>query len=131
MADEVVGEVVPGTWSFKQTATLRDTAVVFTVRGFLRPLGILTDPISQAQIGEIIFNFWHTKATVTLRSGKTYLWQYTNLWNTYWELTGGDNTRILYHGFNNRGEIEIHHGDHLLALIGLVIPRYFKHSNSH
>ena len=127
--EEEVGAIIPQTWKFKRTANIGDTAILFTVKGVFRQQGILIDPLSQLQIGEITFNFWHTKATITLNGQKVYHWQFNNLWNTHWELTGYDNTRILYQGRKAKGEMVIKQGTHLMALIGLLIPQYLNHRN--
>lgn len=125
---EPVGEIAPSTWSYKLKATIKETSLLFTVKGFFKHQIILSNPETQAQLGSVSFNFWHSKATITMTNGKVYQWQYTNFWNTYWELTGHDNTRILYHGYSSKGELIIKKGDHLLALIGLIIPVYLHES---
>lgn len=126
---EPVGEIAPSMWSYKLKANIKETSLLFTVKGLFKHQIILSNPETQAQLGAVSFNFWHSKATITMVTGKVYQWQYTNFWNTYWELTGQDNTRILYHGYSSKGELIIKQGDHLLALIGLIIPIYLHESN--
>lgn len=125
---EPTGEIIPGTWRFKLIANIKETSILFTVKGLFKQQGVFINPITQFQIGFITFNFWHTKATITLENGKIYQWQYTNFWNTCWELTSYGNTRILYHGRKSKGELIIKQGDHQLALMGLVIPYYLNHN---
>lgn len=126
--EEEVGVIAPSNWSYKLKASIKETALLFTVKGFLKHQIILSNPDTQAQLGSVAFNFWHSKATVTMENGRTYQWQYTNFWNTHWELTGYNNTRILYQGYSSKGEMAIKQGNHLLALIGLIIPIYLNES---
>nr|WP_321408175.1 hypothetical protein [uncultured Carboxylicivirga sp.] len=111
--------------SFKRMAygIIENRKIHFQTTGFWKQQTIIIDADNNAIIGNISYGTWMTKATISL-SGKTYLWQYDNIWNTKWSMLGPDGTIIRNSGRTNSGIIESNSNNDMLMLCGLFITNY-------
>ncbi|KGT09482.1 hypothetical protein NV63_07115 [Elizabethkingia anophelis] len=73
----------------------------------------------------IKYNFWRNKATVRIGDAE-YYWQYKNIWNTKWEIKGGNNVTVNYSSINKSMELNLDSDLDLQILTGLYIYNYYQ-----
>jgi len=112
-------------FSRKITCGMGDKKFIVKEAGFLNCNSIIYAAESRAEIGQIHYNFWRTKANLILQSGKVYDWTYTNFSSTRWKLSG-ENVEINYADKCTSGEVVSSTTDEeLFILSGLLIRNYY------
>nr|WP_319399806.1 hypothetical protein [uncultured Carboxylicivirga sp.] len=96
---------------------------IFQTTSLFKPQTNIIDADSQKLIGNISYGTWMTKATISL-SGKTYHWQYDNVWNTKWSILGPDGIALQSQSKTSSGMIEFNSENDALILCGLFITNY-------
>lgn len=124
-----IGSLSFAVWSNKAIGLLNDKEFEFKTKGFFNPETTITDIKTGTIIGNINYNSWKTKATITLTDGRVSYWQYTNLWHTKWTLNQ-NLYFISYRSSSIKGEIISHLPDEVLILSGLFISNYFSRSHA-
>jgi hypothetical protein len=116
LQDKVLSQTIPG--------DLEDSAFLFRTKGFFRQHTEIIDSRENKIIGEITYNTWKTKATISINQ-KTLNWQYNNVWNTKWSLSAEEGIIINYAGSSTKGTIDSRTEDPLLILSGLFVTNYY------
>jgi len=113
--------------TFAQTANgeLNGMKYTFRTKGFLNQKTDIIDDRSGETIGEIEYNTWMTKATLTF-GNRIVFWKYNNMWNTKWSIYDSDNIKIDYAGSTTGGLIDSSIDDDLLLLSGLFVTNYYR-----
>lgn len=122
--DEQIGKLKDKTFSQTANGELENKEFIFKTKGFLKQQTEIIDSIENRVIGEITYNNWMTKATITI-DNKTINWKYDNLWNTKWSLFNSEGISIKYSGSSSSGQIDSNIDDPLLLLSGLFVTNYY------
>lgn len=112
--------------TFSQTANgeLNGKKYTFNTKGFFKLHTEIIDNKENKVIGEIIYNNWMTKATISI-DNKTVNWKYDNRWNTQWSIFDSEGTKIKYSGSSTSGQIDSNIDDGLFLLSGLFVVNYY------
>jgi hypothetical protein len=119
-----IGELKDNMFSKKARGQLNSKSFTFRTTGFFQQRTQIYDDSNNEMVGEISYNNWMTKATLTTYD-KVTNWKYNNAWNTKWSLSGQDGTKVRYAGASNKGTIESNTDDELLLLSGLYVTNYY------
>lgn len=122
---EPAGELCSKGWKRKWEGTLNETRVNFEVKGFFDKDFLILNPDDGSKLGNIVFNTWRTKATITL-NGKEYNWDYENWWHTKWVISNQNGNLIKYASGFKSGDILSYSEDNILLLTGLFIRDYLQ-----
>lgn len=122
--EKQVGSLKDKFFSQTSNANMNGREYIFRTKGLIDQHTEIIDPAEDKAIGEISYNSWMTKATISLPD-KTILWEYDNLWNTKWSLSGTDGIKIRYSGSSTNGEIDSNTEDELIILSGLFVTNYY------
>lgn len=111
---------------FSQTATgkLNGKEYIFKTKGFFKQHTEITDGLENKVIGEITYNNWMTKATISV-GDKTINWKYDNIWNTKWSISSSEGINIKYSGSSTKGQIDSNTDVELFLLSGLFVTNYY------
>ncbi|MBN2812612.1 MAG: hypothetical protein JXQ80_00975 [Bacteroidales bacterium] len=96
----------------------------FKTKGFFKQHTEIIDHVENSVIGEIIYNNWMTKATISIDK-KSVNWKYDNVWNTKWSIFNSEGINIQYTGSSSKGQIDSNTDDALLLLSGLFVTNYY------
>jgi hypothetical protein len=122
--NNIIGKMKDNAFSNKALGELYGKEYIFLTSGFLRQQTKILDIKENKIIGEIHYNTWMNKATLTLNN-KTLYWEYDNLWNTKWRIFDSEGTEIKYTCSFISGQIDSNTDDSLLLLSGLFVTNYF------
>jgi hypothetical protein len=103
---------------------INDKVYTFITHGFLNQHTVITDIIENKTIGEIRFDNWMTKATLSINK-KRYYWKNENIFNTRWRIYNAEGTEIKFISSATSGQIETNSDDTLLLLCGLFVKNYY------
>jgi len=114
--------------TFTQTANgeLNGEKYTFKTKGLFKQHTEIIDSLENKVIGEITYNNWMTKATISI-NGKTINWKYDNLWNTKWSISNSEGINIKYSGSSLSGQIDSNTDNSLILLSGLYVTNYYWH----
>jgi hypothetical protein len=121
---KLIGKMKNNCFSQSADGELYGMKYTFTTKGFFNHHTLIMDNQTNSIIGEINYNNWMTKATLSIQNKKTY-WKYENMWNTRWSIFNSEGIQINYSGFSSSGKIESNTEDHLLLLSGLFVTNYY------
>ena len=121
---ELIGKLKDETFSQNANGALQGKEYRFKSKGFLKQHTEIIDSNEEKVIGEINYNNWMTKATITINS-KVISWKYNNIWNTKWSLFETEGINIKYSGSSTKGQIDSNVDDSLLILSGLFVKNYY------
>ncbi|MFO7371110.1 MAG: hypothetical protein R6X09_12680 [Bacteroidales bacterium] len=121
---EMNGYLREKTFSQTAVAELNGKSYLFRTKGFFKQRTEIIDFSTNQLIGEISYNNWKNKATIS-NMNKTVYWSYNNIWNTKWSLSDPDGTEIKFAGSSTKGYIESNTDDALLILSGLYVTNYY------
>lgn len=76
-------------------------------------------------LGNINFEMWQTRATITLKDGEQAAFAFAGSWYTQWSITDAKGTQISYQSNSNSGRIHANTDDQMLLIIGLFIREYY------
>lgn len=97
---------------------------LFQTNEFFNQKTQIIDTADNKKVGEINYNNWMTKATITIKD-KTINWKYDNLWYTKWSIVNSEGINIKYAGSSTTGQIHSNTDDSLLLLSGLFVTNYY------
>ena len=97
---------------------------LFRNTGFFNQKTEIVDCSDNNVIGEIDYNSWRNKATVSV-NGRTYNWKYDNLWNTRWSISDSNGKSIKFNSSTTKGHIDAYTDDGLLVLSGLFVKNFY------
>ena len=120
---ELKGKLKDKTFSQTANGELQGKVYRFKTKGLLKQRTEIIDSEDKV-IGEINYNTWMTKASITI-NGKVVNWKYNNIWNTKWSLFDTVGINIKYSGSSTKGQIDSNVDDSLLILCGLFITHYY------
>lgn len=122
-----VGELKNHSFKQQASASLYNQAYRFEAQNFFNQSTFIIDTETNVKIGTIVYNAWHTKATITIFK-KQYDWKFNNIWNTQWSLF--DNKKLLVDnvGSSGSGKIESTDAEPLLILSSLYVTNYYWQS---
>jgi hypothetical protein len=111
---------------FSETASGELNGVKYTFRnkGFLKCKTLIIEDQSNNIVGEIAYNMWMTKATLSTQNEETY-WKSDNILNAKWSISNSKGIQINYSGTSGGGNIESDIDSDLLMLTGLVVSNYY------
>jgi len=119
-----VGKLKDKTFSQIANGELNGKEYTFKTKGFFKQQTEIIDNSENKVIGEIIYNNWMTKATISI-DNKTINWKYDNIWNTKWSIFNSEGIKIQYSGSSTSGQIDSNIDDALLLLSGLFVTNYY------
>lgn len=102
---------------------LNGVKYTFKSKGILKQYIQIIEDRTSTVIGEIKFNNWMTKATLSFQNKEAY-WKYGNLLNTKWSIFNSEGIQINYSGSSTSGEIESNTKNDLLLLSGLFVTNF-------
>lgn len=123
--NQLVGNLVDKTFSQSASGELDGGRYTFRTKGVFKQHTEILDNKENKVIGQIIYNSWMTKATLSVL-GKTISWKYDNVWNTKWNIFDKDGISIKYTGSTISGKIDSNTDDALLLLCGLFVTNYYR-----
>jgi hypothetical protein len=121
---EQIGNLKDKSFFQSGIGVLDNKEYLFQTKGFFKQMTQIIDTAENKTVGEITYNNWMTKATITI-NGKTINWKYDNLWNTKWSIFNSEGIKIQYSGSSTGGQIETNLDDALLLLTGLFVTNYY------
>lgn len=121
---QIIGKLENKTFSKKASGELNGKEYTFKTKGFLKQNTEIIDNKENKVIGEITYNTWMTKATISI-SKQSIIWKYDNAWNTKWSISNKAGIEIKYAGTSASGKIESNTDDALLLLSGLYVINYY------
>lgn len=121
---EQIGNLKDKSFSQSCIGVLDNKKFLFQTKGFLKQKTQIIDIVENKMVGEINYNNWMTKATITINN-KTTNWKYHNLWNTKWSIFNSEGINIKYSGSSTGGQIDSNIEDPLLLLSGLFVINYY------
>jgi len=122
--DQVIGKLKNNSFSQITKGELNGKKYTFITKGFFNQQTEIRDAIDNKLIGNITYNGWMTKATLSILDKKIN-WKYDNLWNTKWSISDSDGVEIKYSGSSSKGQINSNTDDELLLLSGLFVTNYY------
>jgi len=123
--DVLVGTFKDKSFSYTATGELNGKGYIFKTKGFLNQRTEIIDSSDNKPIGEITYNSWMNKATITVNN-KTVYWKYDNIWNTQWSLLNSEGIQIKYTSSTTNGQIVSNVSDPILILCGLFVTNYYR-----
>lgn len=121
---EQIGNLEDKLFSQSGIGVLDNKEYLFQTKGFFKQKTQIIDTAENKTVGEINYNNWMTKATITIND-KTINWKYDNLWNTKWSIFNSEGINIKYSGSSTGGQIDSNIDDALLLLSGLFVTNYY------
>lgn len=123
--DNVIGRLKRAGWKRISDGELHGRKVQFQNKGFFNQEFLITDPVNNSPLGNIIFNTWRTKASITLQD-KVYNFQFENLFHSKWSITNQNGNLVRYDARIKHGVIISYTDNEMLILTGLYIRDYLK-----
>lgn len=120
----LIGNMKENPFTQSAKGSIRGRDYHFKTHGFFTQSTEIIDCSDNKVVGEIKFNSWRSRATVTLR-GKTIQWKYDNVWNTRWSLSDCDGSVLKFHSSATHGHIDAGTEDELLLLTGLFVKNFY------
>ncbi|MGQ1785254.1 MULTISPECIES: hypothetical protein [unclassified Saccharicrinis] len=120
----LIGELRDKSFSQSAYGEMDGKKYVFKTKGFFKQHTDIIDASNGRIIGQISYNNWMTKATISLNH-KTVFWKYDNIWNSKWSIFDSEGTDVRYFSSSNKGSIESNSEDPLLILSGLFVTNYY------
>jgi len=119
-----IGKLKDKTFSQSANGELNGKEYTFNTKGFFNQHTEIIDNSENKIIGEIVYNNWMTKATISI-DNKTMNWKYDNMWNTKWSIFNSEGIKIQYSGSSTSGQIDSNSDDPVLLLSGLFVTNYY------
>jgi hypothetical protein len=123
--DNIIGSLKRSGWKRISYGELNGKKVQFQNKGFFSQEFFITDPIDNSFQGNIIFNTWKSKATITLQE-KVYSFQFENFLHSKWNITNENGNLIKYDAHIKNGNITSYTDNEILILTGLYIRDYLR-----
>lgn len=127
---KLVGEIRNEQLSHNSFIKIGERKYFFETTGMSHKRINVIDMKSRKEIGQIIFNLWRTKATITLY-GEEYEWKSNYIFYKKWSLCSKKNNTLieskLYKGDSQEVKNEV---DELLVFCGIVTLVRLRHSVS-
>ena len=121
---EQIGKLRDKSFSQSANGEINGKEYTFKTKGIFKQRTEIIDNLENKVIGEINYNNWMTKATISI-GNKMIKWKYDNLWNTKWSLFNEGGINIKYSGSSTKGQIDSNTDDPLLILSGLFVTNYY------
>ena len=121
---QLIGSLKDKTFSQTANGELNGKEYLYKTKGFFKQHTEIIDSSENKVIGEITYNNWMTKATISVNN-KMINWKYDNLWNTKWSVFNSEGVNIKYSGSSTSGQIDSNVDDALLILSGLFVTNYY------
>ena len=124
----LVGEIKNERLSNNSYVKVKERKYFFETIGMRHKRINIIDMNRRKEIGQIIFNLWHTKATITLYE-KEYEWKSDYMFHRKWSLSSKENDTLieskLYKGDSHQIKNEV---DELLVFCGIVTLVRLRHN---
>lgn len=120
---QIKNSLLFNTWKNEAQGIGANCNYYFRTSGYLHPT---TQILNQQQelVGTITYNSWQTKATVQMKSGEQFLWNFTNGWYSKWVIGNFQDKQIFFESNSSSGMIRTNTDDEVLLLTGLFIKEY-------
>jgi len=122
--NQLIGKLKDKTFSQSADGELNGKKYTFRTKGLFKQHTEILDKAENKVIGEITYNTWMTKASLSFYDKKAN-WKYDNLWSTKWSIFDSAGIEIKYSGLSKKGQIESNSDDPLLLLSGLFVTNYY------
>lgn len=122
--NQLVGKLTDKIFSQSASGEMNGKEYTFRTKGLFKQHTEILDNKENRVIGEITYNSWMTKATLSVL-GKMINWKYDNIWNTKWSIFDSEEININYTGSSMKGNIDSSTDDALLLLCGLFVTNYY------
>ena len=123
--DRPIGKLKNSSFSQTSKGEIHGKRYHFKTEGFFKPQTKIIDCSDQRVIGNITYDSWFTKATITIKGKKT-LFKYTNLWHSQGSLKNREGVDISFTASSTSGKIESNADEDLLILTGLFLHQYYQ-----
>ena len=124
--NRLIGKLKDKTFSQSADGELNGKEYIFMTKGLFKQHTEILDKAENKVIGEITYNTWMTKASLSFNNKKAD-WKYDNLWSSKWSIFDSEGIEIKYSGLSRKGQIESNSNDPLLLLSGLFVTNYYRH----
>lgn len=124
-AEGKIGYLEEHPWKQTAEGEVNNRKYGFRSRGFLNQTTEIYDPSTNYSVGEIKYNAWMNKATITYL-GQEFYWEYNNLWQSRWSITNANGKKINFQGSLLKGSIEGADLSEFLILSGLFVTNYYS-----
>ena len=122
--NQLIGKLKDRTFSQSADGELNGKEYIFRTKGLFKQHTEILDKAESKVIGEITYNTWMTKASLSFYDKKAN-WKYDNPWTTKWSIFDSEGIEIIYSGRSGKGQIESNSDDPLLLLSGLFVTNYY------
>jgi len=119
-----IGNLKDKSFSSTCIGALDNKEYLFQTKGFCTPKTQIIDTAENKTVGEITYNSWMTKATITIND-TTIQWKFDNLWGTKWSIFNSEGIMIKYSSSLTGGQIDSNTDDALFVLSGLFVANYY------
>lgn len=123
--ENLAGQLKSTGWKRMTLGDLKGEKLKFEIKGLFDKEFLIKHPDDDSVIGQIVFNMWRTKATISLRD-KEYQWGFDNLFHTKWSISNENGPLVKYDGHFKSGEIISYIMDNSLILTGVYIKDYLN-----
>ena len=121
--NQQVGFLKDKTFSQTSEAEINGKRYTFRTCGFFQQNTKIINE-SNELVGEINYNNWMNKATITIGARKI-VWEYNNIWHTKWSMSDSTGLQINASASTTSGTIEAKSADDLIILAGLFVTNYY------
>ena len=122
--NQLIGKLKDKTFSQSADGELNGKEYLFMTKGLFKQRTEILDKADNKVIGEITYNTWMTKASLSFNNKKAN-WKYDNMWSTKWSIFDSEGIEIKFSGLSRKGQIETNSDDPLLLLSGLFVTNYY------
>ncbi len=126
-ADGEIGYLKENPWKQAAEGRVNNRQYAYRTRGFFNQVTEIVDPSTNNIVGQIKYNSWKSKATLTYLDHTLY-WQYENLWHNSWSIKDERGLNISFQGNLQRGSIEGEDLNEFIILTGLFVTNYYVQS---
>ena len=111
-------------WKNEAQAFGTEQSYHFITEGFSNPSTKIYNN-SNELIGVISYQFWQTKATISLKSAEQFAFNFSSNWYNSWTITNFKDKQVVYNASSTSGFVRSNTDDELMILTGLFIKEYY------
>ena len=120
-----VGFLKENVWGQSSKGVIDGKHYTINSKGFLGQKATVINTGTGMPEASITFNSWRTKAKINVGS-TLYSWQYTNVWNTKWNMVRWSGEQLYFRERGQQGFADSNSDDSLLLLLGIYTHNAFR-----